>query len=393
MGLLIASALIAGLSACGGSGTNSASNTDGQTSHTVMPSVSAGGSISPSGAILVQAGKTTVFTLAPNSGYSPSVGGTCGGTLTGSTYTTNAIVASCTVMVTFTASSATPLKFTYESPQATVDTGLTSGFLSVLNQEGVKNYFYQADYSGNSFPFVSDGTKQIYNYELWMQPDFSSVTGLVAFMNEKGSRGYRYEADFWLYTSHLTENTGASYMLFRKDSGSSATYTYATDTTPANMTNFLTQTNVRGQSGYLLDSSFELSSSNVILYVRNNVQNAIYVYEILAWPTTQSSLLAQLNSEGSKGYRALDSGFFPVQNAIVYVKDQTQTATFTYQLATGSAPPAISQKNSYGAQGYAYWGSILLPTAGSTGNFYIKANNCQGILCTASNPPVDVSTN
>jgi len=62
-----------------------------------------GGAISPSTYISVPIGKTQVFTLIPNMNYLvSSVGGTCGGTLSGNTFTTKAITTHCTVTATFT---------------------------------------------------------------------------------------------------------------------------------------------------------------------------------------------------------------------------------------------------------------------------------------------------
>jgi parallel beta-helix repeat protein len=67
----------------------------------VTPSAGANGTITPSGLQTVSSGATTTFTLIPNPGFDISVGGTCGGTLVGTTYTTNAITAACTVVATF----------------------------------------------------------------------------------------------------------------------------------------------------------------------------------------------------------------------------------------------------------------------------------------------------
>ncbi|MBA8886906.1 uncharacterized protein YejL (UPF0352 family) [Dokdonella fugitiva] len=71
--------------------------------HMVTPSVSGGnGTINPSVPVAVNHGSTTSFTLAPNANYHvASVGGTCGGNLAGNVYTTNAIVADCTVIASF----------------------------------------------------------------------------------------------------------------------------------------------------------------------------------------------------------------------------------------------------------------------------------------------------
>lgn len=70
-------------------------------SYTVTSSAGAGGMISPASTQTVLPGGQLTFTVTPNSGFIPSVGGTCGGTLAGSTYTTNAITANCTVVASF----------------------------------------------------------------------------------------------------------------------------------------------------------------------------------------------------------------------------------------------------------------------------------------------------
>jgi hypothetical protein len=72
------------------------------TTFTVTPSAGANGSISPNTPQIVNAGSTTMFILTPNSGYSAAVGGTCGGSLVGNTYTTAAVTANCTVIASFT---------------------------------------------------------------------------------------------------------------------------------------------------------------------------------------------------------------------------------------------------------------------------------------------------
>ncbi len=71
--------------------------------HTVTSSVGTpAGTIAPLGVQTVTAGSTATFTLTPNAGHHiDNVGGTCGGTLTGTSYTTNAISADCTVIANF----------------------------------------------------------------------------------------------------------------------------------------------------------------------------------------------------------------------------------------------------------------------------------------------------
>ena len=70
--------------------------------YTVESSASIGGSINPSGSVDVIANNTTSFSMTPSQGYElDSVGGTCGGSLVGATYTTSAVVDNCTVTATF----------------------------------------------------------------------------------------------------------------------------------------------------------------------------------------------------------------------------------------------------------------------------------------------------
>ncbi len=70
--------------------------------YTVTGSAGANGIISPASQP-VNSGSTTTLTVTPNSGYTASASG-CEGSLSGTTYTTGAITANCTVTATFAAS-------------------------------------------------------------------------------------------------------------------------------------------------------------------------------------------------------------------------------------------------------------------------------------------------
>ncbi len=71
--------------------------------YTVTPSVGANGAVSPNTPVSVLANTQKSFTVTPNPGFVASVGGSCGGALVGNTYTTNSVIADCTVDVTFLA--------------------------------------------------------------------------------------------------------------------------------------------------------------------------------------------------------------------------------------------------------------------------------------------------
>ena len=91
------------VSAAGTSDSNATADVDvDPNTYAVTPSAGDGGSITPATVQTITEGDTTTFTVTPDSGYEiAAVGGTCGGSLSGNTYTTNAITAACTVQVTF----------------------------------------------------------------------------------------------------------------------------------------------------------------------------------------------------------------------------------------------------------------------------------------------------
>ncbi|MDD2775368.1 MAG: lectin like domain-containing protein [Gallionella sp.] len=69
--------------------------------YTVTPSAGVNGTITPATPIAVSSGSTAIFTVTPSAGYGAVMGGTCGGTLNGSTFTTNPVMGACTVSATF----------------------------------------------------------------------------------------------------------------------------------------------------------------------------------------------------------------------------------------------------------------------------------------------------
>ncbi len=74
--------------------------------HTVSTNAGAGGSISPANAA-VEHGSRTSFNITPDEGYSITQVTGCGGLLSGTTYTSGAIVTDCTVNANFSISSHT----------------------------------------------------------------------------------------------------------------------------------------------------------------------------------------------------------------------------------------------------------------------------------------------
>lgn len=104
---------------------------------TVTPSIVLGaahGSISPNTPQNVTQGTTTQFTVTAASGYKAVMGGTCGGNLAGTTYTTNTIASACSVQASFipTSCALDPSNSTATNVAMTAQTGTFTYLFSVI---------------------------------------------------------------------------------------------------------------------------------------------------------------------------------------------------------------------------------------------------------------------
>ncbi len=122
-------------------------NPDGQTvtatgcidvqssTHTVSPDVSGSGAIAPSTPQIVINGQTTSFTVTPNVGnHLVNVTGTCGGTLSGNTFTTAPISADCSVTANFA-----PNVLVFTTQPATITRGDVLGAVAITEEDGSGN--------------------------------------------------------------------------------------------------------------------------------------------------------------------------------------------------------------------------------------------------------------
>jgi hypothetical protein len=93
---------------------------------TVTPSVTGSGSIAPNTPQTVNFGSTATFTLTPTvANHLVSVTGSCGGTLTGNSFTTNAVSTNCTVIGNFAPNPATQLVFVQQPTDGTAGVALS----------------------------------------------------------------------------------------------------------------------------------------------------------------------------------------------------------------------------------------------------------------------------
>ena len=274
-----------------------------------------------------------------------------------------------------------PLVFSYEALPVAAD---ASSFLALINSEGARGYRYLSDKT------FSDGTKSIFlndstapSYTCEMLPPQTDAIGQE---NAEGAKGYFYFGANDGYRDNFYCQPGGA--------GSQYTYSYVRDALSSSVSDFLNQLNSWGQSGYYLGGQIINANTNLYTgnsYEKNTITQPTYTYDIQTPPTNVNDYLAQLNSEGAQGYRGqktnLGLNYAPYNvfnsgvDVMIYMKDQSQSATFTYITDTPPTASAdfIAQANSHGAQNYGYIGELTFN--GQPISFYFKANNCVGFIC------------
>ena len=157
----------------------------GVTAYTVTASAGTGGSISPSGETSVSSGATKSFEVSASSGYQiDNVDGTCPqGSLSGSTYTTGAVTADCTVEVNFSQNNSSSATYCSGTPSELEGIVICSPNASGLFNSPGGNMDDWSDYTGYiseahipadklvSYPFTSNAASQ---------------TGQIAFSTNSG---------------------------------------------------------------------------------------------------------------------------------------------------------------------------------------------------------------
>lgn len=183
-------------------------------SYTVTPSASANGTISPSTPQSVLSGATRAFTVTPNSGFTAVMSGTCGGTLSGTTFTTSAITGNCSVVVAF---ASTQPKYVATTGNDTTGTGtsaspwktIAKGIASLVGGETliVKNGTYAG--TTNFIRNVPSGTAQLYTNilaETPMQVRIQSNTSLAVADNQLNLAGNFIKVDGFIFDMSSTIN-------------------------------------------------------------------------------------------------------------------------------------------------------------------------------------------
>lgn len=252
-------------------------------------------------------------------------------------------------------------------------------YLQQLNAQGAKGLRYVGDQAfgdGAQSVFVQDGLAPSYTYEL--QPGAATVGDFLAQANAEGARGFRYLGLFSV--------GGSAMALYRADAGTAADYSYIALPPAASPAAFVAEANSQGSSGYWYAGPLPLNGAQDV-FMRNSASPSTYAYQYQTAATTADGLAAQLNHQGSLGYRYKGALVFGGTSANLYIRDPSQNAAFAYATAPVPASGAafVSQAN---GMGMAYIGPISLgAAAGGTFELYFSSGSCSGFLCVTLDGP------
>ena len=180
--------------------------TNAPTTYAVTASAGAGGSISPPGERAVAEGDTLTFTLTADSGFSFNrISGSCpSGATSGTTYTTGAIAANCTVVAEFTANNTSGYC-----------AGTPSGVIcdpnaGVENPGGTMDSWSDETWSFNDTP-IPNG--KVVAYPFLASGGASGAAGVMGFSNnmpDLGASGYLWKGWFSASPGGAVLNDNAS---------------------------------------------------------------------------------------------------------------------------------------------------------------------------------------
>jgi len=255
-----------------------------------------------------------------------------------------------------------------------------SAFLDRLNAQGARSFRFFSGLAFTTSPtsaevveaYVKDA-ETTYAFELL--PDTGSVADLQAQLNAQGARGFKWGGPYVV--------GGQIRTLYRKDNGSASTYSYTVLSAPADSTGYLSQVNAQGGNGYYsVGGAYMVGGTTVLVYQKDAQGSATYGHEALGQPGSDADFLAQLEAQGARGFRFKTGYVFSDGLKLLYEKDLSQAATFSYQSLQPAANSAdyIVQANAEGAKGNALVGDYGLPS-GQIRTLYVKPASCSDFLC------------
>lgn len=259
-----------------------------------------------------------------------------------------------------------------------------NALLAQMNAQGARGFQYIGGLlAGSGFVnlYVKD-QNTTFTYQA-LDP-VNTASDLQTQLNAQGALGFRFD-------SFLT--SGNFYVC---DNATSLIYSYDLPAAPTTTSTFLTQANGRGASGFYFVFTYLIGGTTVAIYGKDS-SDARYQYEL--HPSTDVNVSAddfvtQANVQGQRGFKFATAFFFTDATRNIYVKDATQSATFTFKaspVVSGGAA-LVAQANGEGQLNFVYLGGLIFFPTGYSGpqqprNVYVNPANCAGwVLCSAGGP-------
>ena len=260
--------------------------------------------------------------------------------------------------------------------------GESNAFAASLNAQGARGFRFLSGFAFTTGPaaveqvegYVRDADTT-YSYEL--HPVVASNADFLSQANEAGGRGFQWVGAYGV--------TGSQFYIYRKTASTAGTFSYRLVAQAKSKADYLAQANGQGAEGYYnVTLSFIAGDpAAVSIYEKNSAGNATYGYEIGDLGSDDAAYLAQLNERGSRGFRFRTAFGFSDGSGVIYAKDLSQSATFSFYGLTPATTSTtfIQQANAEGAKGSGLIGGLGLP-GGDIQTLYFTPTNCNtGSLC------------
>jgi hypothetical protein len=205
-----------------------------------------------------------------------------------------------------------------------------------------------------------------------VDPNTVSFEARKAIYNELGQRGYRYvaKADAHRWGVFVKGPAGAVY-----------SYRFLPGPTQVALTGdqLAAEANELGAQGFL---PIAAGSVDERLYVKDSQSKARYVHEALPPPAHRAALEAQLHAQGLRGFRFRSMQGPSGAERMLYVKDATQSAVFSYGVRLYWSG-YLQRLDIEAARGYLFLSRTYLTLGGIFAGYelFYRATNCTGVLC------------
>lgn len=223
----------------------------------------------------------------------------------------------------------------------------------------------------------------------------SAVAGQAAALqtlNQQGAQGFAWISGLAVQTGISGGLPQFAFADLYAKAEPGVTYQYVADAAVSDPSQFLAQLNGRGAEGYVFKGQYAFNPSTspttqfYYVFVKSTRRATTYSYRLLQQPSASTLNLTELNQQGREGYAYRGPLLFGTQAVSLYVKDNTNGATYAYETtpALSSAAAALAEMNARGAQFFALRGTFF--TGGTTLALYERASTTTSAIQYATAP-------